>query len=40
VEKIGRFVTARQLSDHPVTISYWDGLDNSDKPSRESIMSR
>jgi hypothetical protein len=40
VETIGRFVAARQLSDHPVTISYWDGLDYSDKPSRESIMSR
>jgi hypothetical protein len=23
-ENIGQFVAARQLSDHPVTISYWD----------------
>jgi hypothetical protein len=25
-KNIGQFLAARQLSDHPITISYWDGL--------------
>ena len=31
-EKIGQFVAARQLSDHPIVISDWD--EHSDKESK------
>jgi hypothetical protein len=39
-ENIGQFVAARQLSDHPITISDWDrgrGLDNDSDSDMESM---